>query len=63
LSAGPAVTRELAVQLSEPLPPGLYLVQWQVLSIDSHRTTGSFTLTYDPQAEGARKAGEAKPTP
>lgn len=48
LSSGPGVTRELAVKLPETLPPGLYLVQWKVLSIDSHRTTGSFTLTYDP---------------
>ncbi len=48
LVAGPRVTRELAVKLPETLPPGLYLVQWKVLSIDSHRTTGKFTLTYGP---------------
>ncbi len=48
LVTGPRVTRELAVKLSENLPPGLYLVQWKVLSIDSHRTTGKFTLTYAP---------------
>jgi methionine-rich copper-binding protein CopC len=50
LVTGPRVTRELAVTLPATLPPGLYLVQWQVLSIDSHRTTGQFTLTYDPPA-------------
>ncbi len=50
LVAGPRVTRELAVKLPETLAPGLYLVQWKVLSIDSHRTTGKFTLTYALQA-------------
>ncbi len=63
LSSGPRVTRELAVMLPETLPLGLYLVQWKVLSIDSHRTTGKFTLTYDPQAAAAREADKAKPTP
>jgi len=50
---GPRVTRELAVKLPATLTPGLYLVQWQVLSIDSHRTTGKFTLTYEPPADKA----------
>jgi hypothetical protein len=63
LSEGPQVTRELAVLLPETLPPGLYLVQWKVLSIDSHRTTGNFTLTYDPQTSSAGEAEKAKPTP
>ncbi len=53
LVAGPRVTRELAVKLPETLAPGLYLVQWKVLSIDSHRTTGKFTLTYTPQSNQA----------
>ena len=48
LVEGPRVTRELAVKLPKTLAPGLYLVQWQVLSIDSHRVTGKFTLTYAP---------------
>jgi methionine-rich copper-binding protein CopC len=48
LAAGPRTTRELAVTLPTTLAPGLYLVQWQILSIDSHRTTGNFTLTYAP---------------
>jgi copper resistance protein C len=61
LASGVGVTRDLAVKLPETLPPGLYLVQWQVFSIDSHRTTGSFTLTYDPQAAKRRDAGKAKP--
>ncbi len=53
LIPGPRVTRELAVKLPESLLPGLYLVQWKVLSIDSHRTTGKFTLTYEPQMDKA----------
>jgi methionine-rich copper-binding protein CopC len=31
-------------------------VQWQVLSIDSHRTTGKFTLTYNPQTDKANSS-------
>ena len=48
MAAGPAVTQELAVRLPEDLAAGLYLIKWQVLSVDSHRTTGRFTLTYTP---------------
>lgn len=48
LAEGPAVTQELAVRLPADLPAGLYLIEWQILSVDSHRTTGRFTLTYAP---------------
>ena len=48
MAEGPAVTQELAVRLPENLSAGLYLIEWQVLSIDSHRTSGRFTLTYAP---------------
>ena len=48
MTEGPAITQELAVRLPATLPAGLYLIQWQVLSVDSHRTTGRFTLTYTP---------------
>ena len=53
LVEGAGVTRELAVKLPATLAPGVYLVQWRVLSIDSHRTTGKFTLTYDPGTDNA----------
>jgi len=53
LEEGPGVTRELAVKLPETLAPGVYLVQWRVLSIDSHRTTGKFTLMYDSGTDKA----------
>ena len=48
MAEGPAVTQELVVRLPEHLSAGLYLIEWQILSIDSHRTTGRFTLTYSP---------------
>ena len=61
LVEGPRVTRELAVKVPQTLPPGLYLVQWKVLSIDSHRTTGRFTLTYDPQGGATHQSKQAQP--
>ena len=60
LTEGPRVTRELTVKLPASLTPGLYLVQWKVLSVDSHRTTGKFTLTYNPKPATGR-AQKAKP--
>ena len=48
MAEGPAITQELVVRLPETLPAGLYLIQWRVLSVDSHRTTGRFTLIYTP---------------
>ena len=61
LSSGPRVTTDLAVKLPDTLSPGLYLIQWKVLSIDSHRTTGKFTLTYDPASSGVDPPGKSKP--
>jgi methionine-rich copper-binding protein CopC len=35
--------------LSVPqLPPGRYLVHWHVVSVDSHRTEGSFSFDFRP---------------
>ena len=48
MADSPAISQELAVRLPEELAAGLYLIKWQVLSVDSHRTTGRFTLTYNP---------------
>ena len=28
----------------KPLPPGTYSVQWHVISVDTHRTQGTFTF-------------------
>jgi methionine-rich copper-binding protein CopC len=38
---------ELRVPL-KALPPGTYLVSWRVLSVDTHRTQGSFTFRVGP---------------
>jgi len=38
---------ELRVAL-KPLPPGTYKVIWRVLSVDTHRTNGSFTFRVGP---------------
>jgi methionine-rich copper-binding protein CopC len=32
----------------KPLPPGTYRVRWQVLSVDTHTTEGSFTFQVGP---------------
>ncbi len=37
----------LAIGL-KPLPPGRYLVTWQAISVDTHRTQGSFSFTVAP---------------
>jgi methionine-rich copper-binding protein CopC len=40
----PGNTAGLKVKL-RPAPPGVYKVMWKVLSVDTHRTQGSFTFT------------------
>ncbi len=32
----------------KPLPPGLYKVTWKILSVDTHRTQGTFSFTVAP---------------
>ena len=32
----------------KPLAPGTYVVNWRVLSVDTHRTQGSFTFHVGP---------------
>ena len=39
--------RILVVHLA-PLLPGLYVVAWQVTSVDTHRTQGHFSFTVKP---------------
>jgi methionine-rich copper-binding protein CopC len=31
-----------------PLPPGKYKVRWRILSVDTHRTEGSFSFEVKP---------------
>jgi methionine-rich copper-binding protein CopC len=44
-AGNPAV---LVVRLSAPLPPGTYRVTWHVVSVDTHRTQGSFSFQVGP---------------
>jgi len=46
-SLDPAIPAQLRVAL-KPLPPGTYKVIWRVLSVDTHRTNGSFTFRVGP---------------
>jgi hypothetical protein len=39
--------RELHVMV-KPLMPGVYQVQWHVISVDTHRTEGNFSFTVAP---------------
>lgn len=38
----------VTVPIAAPLAPGAYRVNWHVLSVDGHRTTGSFTFEVRP---------------
>jgi copper resistance protein C len=44
----PADPRTLHVRLSQPLKPGAYKVTWHVVSVDTHRTDGSYAFTVAP---------------
>src|SRR5215210_3638633 len=34
----------MVVPITRPLPPGVYRVNWHVLSVDGHKVQGSFTF-------------------
>ena len=38
----------LTVKLGRTLPAGTYTVTWHVVSVDTHKTQGSFTFTVGP---------------
>ena len=38
----------LHVTLGRALKPGVYVVNWHVVSVDTHRTSGSFRFTVAP---------------
>ena len=51
VQAGKATLGESATDLRvplKPLPPGTYKVIWRVLSVDTHRTQGSFNFKVGP---------------
>lgn len=45
--ASSATGRTMQIRL-KPLKPGTYRVQWHAVSIDTHRTAGSYTFTVAP---------------
>ncbi len=38
----------LHVRLGQALKPGVYVVRWHVVSVDTHRTSGSYKFTVEP---------------
>jgi len=46
--ADPSDPAVLHVKLEKPLKPGAYKVTWQVVSVDTHRTQGTFKFTVAP---------------
>jgi methionine-rich copper-binding protein CopC len=47
LHIAPDNAKRLVVAL-QPLPVGVYRVEWHVTSVDTHRTEGKFTFTVQP---------------
>lgn len=41
-AADGADPRALVLKLGQPLPAGAYKVQWKIVSVDTHKTEGSF---------------------
>ena len=40
--------KQVVISLKSDLKPGAYVVMWQVLSTDSHRTSGFYVFIYKP---------------
>jgi len=47
-TSDPADPATLHVRLGQPLKPGAYKVTWHVVSVDTHRTAGTYTFTVTP---------------
>jgi len=45
---GERTSKEIALGLEEGLEPGVYVVMWHVLSVDTHATEDFFFFRYDP---------------
>jgi methionine-rich copper-binding protein CopC len=46
--ADPANPAVLHVRLGQPLRPGVYVVNWHVVSVDTHKSSGSYKFTVAP---------------
>jgi copper resistance protein C len=44
----PADNSTLIAPIPQPLKPGVYKVTWHAVSVDTHKTQGSFTFTVAP---------------
>ena len=44
----PSDAATLHVRLGQPLKPGVYKVTWHVVSVDTHRTEGTYSFTVTP---------------
>jgi methionine-rich copper-binding protein CopC len=47
-SVDPSDAATLVTPVSAPLKPGVYTVHWHAVSVDTHRTQGSFQFTVRP---------------
>ena len=47
-SVDPADNATLIAPVPQPLKPGVYTVTWHVVSVDTHKTQGSFNFTVAP---------------
>jgi methionine-rich copper-binding protein CopC len=47
-SLDPADSATLVAPVPAPLKPGVYKVTWHVVSVDTHKTQGSFSFTVSP---------------
>jgi methionine-rich copper-binding protein CopC len=48
IGVDPTDATNLVVKVAKPLSPGVYTVQWHAVSVDTHRTQGSFQFTVKP---------------
>ena len=48
LSVDPADPSVLIAKLGKTLAPGVYTVAWHAVSVDTHKTQGSFSFTVKP---------------
>jgi copper resistance protein C len=44
-AADPSDPQMIVVTLTAPLAPGVYLVRWRVVSVDTHKTQGDYRFT------------------
>src|SRR3954453_6252966 len=48
ISRAPVQGTAMVVPIAAPLPPGVYRVNWHVLSVDGHKVQGSFPFEVRP---------------